>query len=194
MNSKKTDIHVITALALMTALVFAGSYIQFYIPTGIDNTRLHLGNVMCLLAALLFGKTKGGLAAGLGSMIYDLTNPLYISTCWVTFIMKFAMAFICGWIVFPKNRESGVKLPPVRAVIGTVSGALSYVVLYLTKNYIENYLLLRMELEVVIAAMVTKGTVSLINAAISVPAALLLATALRPALRSSGFGNKIGMA
>ena len=194
MNTKKTNIHVLTAAALMTALVFAGSYIQFYIPTGIDNTRLHLGNVMCLLGALLFGKTKGGLAAGLGSMIYDLTNPLYISTCWLTFIMKFAMAFICGIIAHPKKRAAGEKPSALYSTIGAACGALGYVVLYLLKNYIENYLVLGMELEVVIAAMVTKGTVSLINAIISVPAALLLAAALRPALKSAGLGDKIGLA
>ena len=49
------------------------------ISTGIDNTRIHLGNVLCLLSGLLW-RLAGRMAAGLGSAIFDLTNPLYIAS------------------------------------------------------------------------------------------------------------------
>ena len=49
-----------------------------------------------LMAALLFGAARGGHAAGLGSMIYDMMDPRYLPTCWLTFLMKFAMGWVCG--------------------------------------------------------------------------------------------------
>ena len=41
------------------------------------------------LSGLLFGGISGGLASGIGGALYDLTNPLYITSAPVTFISKF---------------------------------------------------------------------------------------------------------
>ncbi len=96
---KKITIREIARIGIMAAAVYvASAFLQVPIPTAIDNTRLHMGNVMCLLSGMLLGPLQGGLAAGIGSMFFDLTNPAYIASAPFTFIFKFVMAWICGKI------------------------------------------------------------------------------------------------
>ena len=50
------------------------------IPTPAGPTQIKLGNAFCLLAGMLFGGIRGGLAAGIGSALFDLTNPAFVSS------------------------------------------------------------------------------------------------------------------
>jgi len=178
----------------MTAIVFASNYIQFMIPTPFGATRIHIANGVCLLAALLFGGLKGGIAAGLGSFFYDLTFPDYVATSWVTFIMKFLMAFICGLAVYAgRNRKNNTLVPLWRRLTGVIIGAVSYVSMYVAKQFIEQCLIYGLSIEAVAFTTFTvKLPVSLLNAALAVPIAILLHSALRSALQkaklSEGFG------
>ena len=108
-QSKKFDMHSVVLVGVLAALVFALSSVEIVIPLSLgDGTRIHFGNIMCLLAGVLFGPLTGGLAAGFGSMIYDLTHPLFISEFWITFLTKFAMGFVAdGWrpSLWPTCRE-----------------------------------------------------------------------------------------
>lgn len=172
-------------IGVMSALVFAASWIQFMIPTPVDNTRLHLGNVMCLLSGFLLGPVPGGLAAGFGSLFYDLTNPLYVAESPITFIMKFAMGWLCGKIAWSGNMDTenitGKKIPSVRMIIAGISGAIFYVILYLTKNFIYYKFFLRMEDTPMLISLGQKGIVSLINGVLAVVIAVPLAMTLRAA-------------
>lgn len=193
MNQKRMDIYVLAAVALMIALVFVCSYfLAIPIPTPIDKTKLHMGNVMCLLGALLLEKWKGGLAAGFGSLIVDLVTPGWAATCWITFINKFLMAFICGLIVYGFVTKKNRKPKTWRLILGTVVGALSYVALYLSSDAIKNFVL-GWATETIFATMLANSVASLINAAIAVPVALLLYAALRPALKRAGFSERMGL-
>ena len=151
-NNKKSPAKDIVMVGLMTALVFIFTYLHIDIPTPLSNTMLHLGNVMSLLAALLFGGIRGGLAAGFGSMIYDMLDPRYLPTCWVTFIMKFMMGWVAG-----KLAEKNTKEDNPRYAFSAACGSLIYVVLYVIKTYIQNRLILGYEAETVYATMLTKG-------------------------------------
>lgn len=191
MNSK-INVHKITAMGLMTALVFVSNYIQFGIETPIGPTRLHIANGICLLATLLFGSLEGGLAAGLGSFLYDLTNPAYAATSWVTFILKFLLAFIGGLVVYAGRKEKNTPAPLWRRIVGSIAGSLSYVVLYCFKQYIEKCLILGLEKGAVILDIFSsKLPVSLINAAIAVPVAVLLYGAISPALKKAGLSERM---
>mgnify|MGYP000615174666 CR=1 FL=1 len=93
MAQDKKAIYRITLTAVFAALVFVSSMLSVPIPVAIgDVTRIHLGNIFCLLSGFVLGPSAGGLAAGLGSALYDLTNPAYIarrplrsrsSFCWL---------------------------------------------------------------------------------------------------------------
>ena len=98
---KKTNTRRLVFTSMMAAIVYITSaFLQISIPTVIGSTRLHMGNVMCLLSGMLLGPLYGGIAAGVGSMLFDLTNPTYISSAPFTLVFKFGMAWLCGKIVF----------------------------------------------------------------------------------------------
>ena len=61
--------------ALFAALCYIGfQFLRIDIPLPGGKTALHLGNAFCVLAALLLGGVKGGLAGAVGMTIADLTS------------------------------------------------------------------------------------------------------------------------
>lgn len=185
-NNKKITTTQIVAIGLMAALVFISSQMSIQIPLGGDNqARLHLGNVFCILSGLLLGPVGGGLSAGIGSFFFDLTNPIYIASAPFTFVFKFLMAFIAGTICY-----SGKKVTHVKTIIGAVSGSLAYVVLYLSKKFIENSLL-GMAPGANWLIIAQAGGLSSINAIIAVVAAVPLFYSLKAALKRTGILHKI---
>ena len=170
-------------IGLSAALVFAGSWIQIPIPTAINNTRLHLGNVMCLLAGLLFGPMPGGLAAGIGSAFFDLTNPLYISEAPITFATKFAMAWICGKLAWRKDAQGRSAK---QNTLAAATGAVTYLFLYLLKNFIKSYFFLRIALPTVWIDLAQRAVTSGINCVLAAAASVPLAAALQGALARNG--------
>ena len=77
----KSTIFKICAIGIFGALVFVASMISVPIPVAIgDISRIHLGNIFCLLSGLVLGPVSGGLSAGIGSALYDITNPAYIAS------------------------------------------------------------------------------------------------------------------
>ena len=77
MKEKKLTTKKIVITGVMAALTVAGSALRITLPLEIaGTTSFHLGNIMCALSGILLGPWLGGLAAGLGSAIYDIMNPL----------------------------------------------------------------------------------------------------------------------
>ena len=65
---KKMTVKDITRIGIMAAAVYvASAFLQIPIPTAIGSTRLHMGNVMCLLSGMLLGAVPGGLEIGRAS-------------------------------------------------------------------------------------------------------------------------------
>ena len=97
---KNNQIYKITVTGLMAALCYVSfTYIQIPIPVpGGDNVALHIGNAFCVLAALLLGGVYGGLAGSLGMTIADLLDPRYITSAPKTFILKFLIGLIAGFV------------------------------------------------------------------------------------------------
>ena len=133
MEKKKTiSTKKIVLTALMAALTIVGSAIRITMPIDIaGTTSFHLGNIMCALSGILLGPWMGGLAAGLGSFLYDMTNPLYIDEAWMTFLMKGAYGLIPGLIMLLWKDNWGAT----KAGIAASGGALAYAALYLAKTY-----------------------------------------------------------
>lgn len=171
----------LAVLGLLTALVFVSNYISIPIPTGFGVTRVHVANGICILAAMLTGPWWGGLAAGLGSMFYDFTNPAYISGAPITFIFKFAMAAVAGLIAY----NGGLKSKNTKKnLIGSIAGALTYVALYLLKSYISQRFIAGVPHDAVMVTVATKAGASLANAFIAVVIAMILTPILRPLVES----------
>jgi uncharacterized membrane protein len=187
-NSKKYSVYKMAVVGLMAAMVFVATNFRIEIPTPLGKTMLHLGNVMCILSGLLFGGTVGGLAAGFGSAIFDLFDPAFAPEFWITFIMKFAMGYVAGKISHMGNfNGENKKINIVAAVVG----AALYVVLYISKTIILQYVVLQSTWEAVAAVAGTKLIVSSTNAVIAVIASIALSITIRPALKSAGVFEKL---
>lgn len=186
MQKKFWSVQRLAVFGLMSALVFASSWMQ--IPIG-DVSRVHLGNGFCALTGLLFGPWVGGFASGMGSMLFDFTNPLYIAESWITFLTKFFIGFLAGWIA-RGGKQAGNQNSLVRDAVASAVGTLTYVVLYLGKSFIIQYYIEGQVLQAVQVQLVTKLVSSLINAGAGIVVAVLLAKALRPALKRAGLFRK----
>ena len=95
--NQKISTRRIAMAGLLAALTAVGSALRITIPVTIGGTSaFHLGNIFCALSGILLGPGLGGVAAGLGSAIYDMTTPAYISEAWLTFLLKGAYALAAG--------------------------------------------------------------------------------------------------
>ena len=181
MKERKFSTYQIVFVAVMAALVCVVTFFRFPLL----GSKVHFANAMCLLSGMLFGPMLGGLAAGLGSMLYDALFGGYdFINCLVTFVSKFLMAAICAWIAFGGKEEGKGK--HARLVVGSVVGALSYVALYMLKTYIFQRFVHGYPLDAVVVTMGGKLPASLINAVFAMIVAPILYAAIAPALRRKG--------
>lgn len=167
-------------IGVMAAMVFAMTYVGVDIPTALGKTKLHFGNIMCLLSALLFGPLTGGLAAGIGSALFDVMDPVWAPECWITFLTKFAMAFVAGLLM--KKLPEGKYRPWASALCGS----LTYSVLYIGKNVVDSLVVKGFTWQVTkVEVLAAKVPVTLVNGLLAVVCAALLYAALQPALRKA---------
>lgn len=135
------------------------------------------GKWLLRTGGLLFGPLTGGLAAGFGSMLFDFTNPAYISGCLITFATKFVIGYLAGLIAH-RGPVSTRK-----DILGTLAGSVAYIVLYMAKSFVEMYWIEGQAMGAVQVRLAAKLSASCVNAAVALVVATLLAAALRPALR-----------
>ena len=162
-------------------MVFAlTKFASIPIPSPLGKTAIQLGNTMCILSALLFGPITGSLAAGIGSAMVDLTDPAWAPEFWITFINKFAMAMVAGLLMHVVRFGS----ERVRIWLAGAAGAMTYVVLYLTKNIISGHFVKGFTWDVALTyTLGVKLPISLANGIIATICAALLYLAMSPALR-----------
>ena len=179
---QKISTHRIVLAALMAALTVVGSGLRITIPVDIGgNTAFHLGNIMCALSGLLLGPGLGGVAAGLGSAIYDMTNPAYFSEAWLTFLMKGAYGVAAGLVAWLGNKNWGY----IKALIATFSGALVYALLYLGKTYLKAAYVQGVAPAAAVIAATAKLPATIFNAAVAIIFAPILGVAIRKALEKN---------
>ncbi len=144
-------IKLLTLTSLFIALVVIGS--RIYVGTH-DTFRFHLGNSMCLLAAFILPPIYGGLAAGVGSMLFDIIFYTSGPACLITLITKFVMGYVAG-IFFQKTKN---------VILAGIVGEIAYIILYALKTYIERRFVLSMPFEAVLPIVLTKVGASVFNA------------------------------
>lgn len=181
MNNTQALTRKLVLAALLAALVVVGSALRITLPVAIGSTTsFHLGNILCALSGLLLGPWWGALAAAMGSAIYDMLNPLYLPEAWITFLTKGAYALAVGLVILPTK---GCWSYP-RALIATVTGALTYAVLYLSKGlFYDGLLIMNLSWDSAIWPVVDKLPATGFNAAIAIVFAPILAMSIRGALK-----------
>ena len=143
-------IKLLTLTSLFIALVVMGS--RIYVGTH-ATFRFHLGS-MCLLAAFVLPPLYGGIAAGVGSMLFDILFYTSGPACIITLVTKFVMGYVAG-IFFEKTHN---------VVLAGIVGEIAYIILYALKTYIERRFVMSMAFEAVVPIVLTKVGASVFNA------------------------------
>ena len=180
MNQKISTKRIAMA-GLLAALTAVGSAIRITVPADLVGTSsIHLGNIFCALSGILLGPGLGGLAAGLGSAIYDMTNPAYISEAWLTFLMKGAYALAAGlaWHHLPLKSY-------LKDLLSTCAGALTYAVLYLFKTFLTAMIVNGVTAPAAVIAAGAKIPATVFNMAVAIIIAPVLSQAIRKALEQN---------
>lgn len=177
---KQLSTKKIVLTALMAALTVVGSALRITIPIDVGgNTSFHLGNIMCALSGVLLGPYLGGLAAGLGSAIFDMMYPAYISEAWLTFLMKGAYGLVAGLVASIGRKNQSYFL----AVAASFCGALTYALLYLAKSYFKSILISGVAADVAWLAVLGKLPATIFNGVVAVIFAPILSVAIHKALK-----------
>ncbi len=111
MLKNRDKIYNMVVFALMIALCYVATFIMIPLPTG---GKIHLGNLVCIISALLLGGVKGGLVGSIGMGLNDLHFYLDTpSTLIRTLILKFLMGLICGLLfrfLYKREKTSSTKI------------------------------------------------------------------------------------
>lgn len=179
-KQKKFTVRDLAEIGVLAALVFVATYFLKIgpVPTPAGPTQFKMGNAVCLLGAMVFGKTKGALAAGIGSAMFDLTQPAFVAEAPFTFAFFFAMSYVSGTVSeFLGNDGTNTK----KNIISAICGAATYLVLHLGKSFVT-LLLEGSEAQAALVACGTKLVTSGINAVFAVVVSVLLVPVCRKAL------------
>lgn len=182
--TRNYTLHRIVYTALMAALIFV---LLTFLTFPFMGTKIHPSNAADMLAGLLLGPWYGGLAAGIGNALYDLTHGYGLESL-VTFAMKFLSAMLVGLISRAYRREGPMlkSRDHLRVVLACVVSGVVYVALYMLKTFIKQHFIGGVPLDGTWVAMGQKLPGSLINNGFAIVVAPLFYTALRPALNAIG--------
>ena len=112
---------------------------------------------------------------------YDLAN------CLITFVSKFAMAWVCAVVAGPRREGKGGL---VRDYAACFLGSVAYIALYMLKSYVYKSFVEPVPADTLGAVLLGKLIPALLNGAVAVLVTPLLARAMFPALRRAGVLEK----
>ena len=184
MKKRSIEARDIAFVGVMAAMIYVVTLFRFPLL----GSKVHFANAVCLLSGMLLGPLQGGLAAGIGSALYDAFGGYDFVNVMITFVSKFAMAWVCGRLMRRTERTHRID----RTVLSAVAGALTYVALYMVKTFIYSKFVYGYPMDGVWAAMGGKLIPSLINAAVAIIAAPVFFHAVLPVLRTSGISRHFG--
>ena len=183
------NVRQLALAGLFAALCYIGfTFCKIDIPVGTEKTAFHLGNVFCVLAALLLGGFWGGMAGAVGMTIADLTTA-YVTSAPKTFVLKLCIGLIAGFVahrVFKISENTERKVPLGVSVYLSCAAGMAFnvvadpVVGYFYKTYVLGVPQKAAAIWAKIGAVTT-----FVNAVVAVVVAGTLYLALRPALKRS---------
>ena len=192
MNMRKEQklIMKICAVAMMAAIVFVGNYLRVKIPVSLGGTTsFTLANILCALAGLLLGPWWGGLAAGLGSAIFDMLDPEYIVEAPITFLTKGMYGLVAGLVLYYGFRSAKDKYGP--QLTATICAALSYMAVYSAKVFFYNGMLIQglPGADQCWLLVLSKLPATVFNGVVAMVGAPILGVAVMRALRGAHMGR-----
>ncbi len=185
---KNTKLIKITYAGLMAALCYVGYAV--FPAISASGTKVHIGNAFVVLGALLLGGPYGGLAGAIGLSLADILGG-YAASAPRTFICKLVIGLIVGLVAHKIAHISQdhqktyiLKWSSIAAIAGLAFNcvfepALKYVWFTLLTPNAE-------KAQAAITALLAVTTyATIINAVINSVIAIVLYSALRPALNKA---------
>ena len=172
----------ITQTALMAALCYvAFTFLQIKIQTPVGATSFHLGNVFCVLAALLIDGVSGGIAGAIGMGIGDILDPFYVVTAPKTIILKFFIGYITGSLahkVFHIKDREGKELI-IYTLISVCGGMLFNLIGEPIISYLYYEIILTNSNKALSYLNITKWITTSVNSILTIIIATILYIAIR---------------
>ena len=190
MNHTSVTTRKLVFAALLAALCYIGfSYFRIDIPVGSEKTAFHLGNVFCVLAALLIGGFWGGMSGAIGMTIADLTTG-YVTSAPKTFLLKLCIGLTAGFVahkLFHISKDEARKVSlPVATVLSCAAGMAFNIVADPVVGYFYKMYILGVPQDVANIWAKMGAVTTLVNAVVAVIVASVFYLALRPALKRAG--------
>ena len=192
--TQKADVKKLAQAGLLAALCYIGfAFFKIDIPVGPEKTAFHLGNVFCVLAALLLGGYWGGLAGAIGMTIADLTTA-YVTSAPKTFLLKLCIGLIVGLVahkIFHLSKEHSAKYVTGVTILASACGMVFNVVADPLVGYFYKMYLLGVPQDISKALAKISTVTTGVNAIVAVICASVFYLALRPALKKAGLFHDI---
>ena len=189
-NGAKRDLTKLAQAGLLAALCYIGfAFFKIDIPVGTEKTAFHLGNVFCVLAALLLGGFWGGLAGAVGMTVGDLTTA-YVTSAPKTFFLKLCIGLIVGLVahhICKLGQQTDRKRIVGITVLASACGMAFNVVADPIVGYFYKTYLLGIPQQIASTLAKIAAITTLVNAIVAVITASVFYLALRPALKKAGF-------
>lgn len=188
-EDKHSYVRDLTLTALFAALSYVGfKYLGIHFSMGSSSTSLHMGNMFCVLAALLLGGVRGGIAGAIGMTIGDLMMPQYMIGAPKTFLLKFLIGLITGLVahtVFKISRdvEKRKLSMPYAVALSSAAGMAFNVVADPLAGYFYKVYILGIPQTIAETWAKLNAVTTFINASAAVAVASLLYLGVRPALK-----------
>ena len=192
--AQKADVKKLAQAGLLAALCYIGfAFFKIDIPVGPEKTAFHLGNVFCVLAALLLGGYWGGLAGAIGMTIADLTTA-YVTSAPKTFLLKLCIGLIVGLVahrIFHLSKEHPAKYVTGVTLLASACGMAFNVVADPLVGYFYKMYLLGVPQDISKALAKISTLTTGVNAIVAVICASVFYLALRPALKKAGLFHEL---
>ena len=190
-NQNNNKVYKTVVTALMTALCYVSfTFLKIPIPTfGGDYVALHIGNAFCVLAALLLGGGYGGLAGSLGMTIADLLDPVYITSAPKTFLLKFCIGLIAGFVahrVAHITEEHDTSYVFRWTLMASIAGLGFNVIMDPIVGYFYKNFVLGVQSDAAKIMSTWAAWVTFINAVAGTIVVVVVYMALRPVLKKAG--------
>lgn len=125
----------ITLIGVLSALSYIGVMIHIPIPSPLGKPFIHLGNLIVILASLIFGGWIGGISGSIGMGLYDILAGYDIWSIIRTIVLKLIMGFIVGYIYHRLIKKEKRPLVSYQIIIGIVFLVMGVIFLAIAIKY-----------------------------------------------------------
>lgn len=124
-------------IAIFSALSYVATMIHIPIPSPLGKPMIHFGNLVVIIASLLFGGVVGGVSGSIGMGLYDFLNGYDIWSITRTVVLKLIMGLIVGTIYQKLRQKNTNKFKIIIPIIGTIFllGGLTFMLIDLFNHH-----------------------------------------------------------